>query len=209
MTATPPGRPQSEKLNRSILAAAIEVLAEVGFDALSVAEVARRAGSTPPAIYRRFPGKTELVIAALREELSFIEFDVPDLGNLRAELLVWTRSVAQALTSERLRIMAALFLASRQEPTPAESLSADLHSIAVPAWRAILGRARDRGEIEHLPHAYEMIGQVAPAFVVNATLMLQPHDEAVLQQLVDSILIPALRASPEPISQNSRRADHD
>jgi hypothetical protein len=54
-----------------------------------------------------------------------------------------------------------------------------------------------------------MIGQVAPAFVVNATLMLQPHDEAVLQQLVDSILIPALRASPEPISQNSRRADHD
>jgi AcrR family transcriptional regulator len=209
MTAPAPGRPQSEKLNRSIRAAAIEVLAEVGFDALSVAEVARRAGSTPPAIYRRFPGKTELVIAALREELSLIEFDVPDLGSLRAELLAWTRSVSQALTPERLRIMAALFLASRQDPIPAESLSAHLHSIAVPAWRTILCRARVRDEIAQLPDAYEMIGFVAPSFVVNATLMLRPHDGAVLQQLVDSILIPALRASPESNSPDSRRNDHE
>ncbi|MBB5730701.1 AcrR family transcriptional regulator [Sphingomonas prati] len=191
------------------MAAAVEVLAEVGFDALSVAEVARRAGSTPPAIYRRFPGKTELVTAALREELSLIGFDVPDLGSLRAELLMWTRSVAQALTPERLRIIAALFLASRQDPIPTESLGAHLQSVAVPAWRMVLDRARDRGEIGSLPAAYELIGQVAPAVIVNAALMLRPQDEATLVSLVDAILMPALRASPEPISTASRWNDHD
>jgi len=209
MTASPSGRPQSEKLNRSILAATIEVLAEVGFDALSVAEVARRACSTPPAIYRRFPGKTELVIAALREELSLIEFEVPDLMNMRAELLAWTQLITQALTQERLRIMAALFLASRQDPAPAEILSAHVHAAAETAWSAILGRARDRGEIEHVPEAYVLIGQVVPAYIVNAALMPQPNTEVVRQQLVDVIVIPALRARPEQPPQFHKRTRHE
>lgn len=207
-SATPAslGRPQSTELDRAILTATIEVLAEVGFDALSVAEVARRARSTTPAIYRRFTGKVELVIGALQHELARIEFDIPDQGSLRADLVAWVQLTAHALTPARQRIIAALFLASREHPGPAKSLIAAVQRAAMVAWQAILDRARDRGELVVSDESHNLISRVAPSFIMNNAMMLQPHgDRATLEQLADTILIPALRAAQEPLLRICRK----
>lgn len=198
----PSGRPQSPELDRAILAATIEVLAEVGFDALSIAEVARRARSTTPAIYRRFPGKIELVIDALQHELALVEFEVSDQGSLRADLVALAQLIAQSLTPARLRIIAALFLASRDHPAPANSLIVTVQRAAMAAWRAILDRAHDRGELVASDEPHELISEVTPAFIINSAMMLQSHgDRATLEQLVDTILIPALWATRGPTSR--------
>lgn len=202
LEAVSSGRPLSAELDHAILTATIEVLAEVGFEALSIAEVARRAKSTTPAIYRRFPGKVELVIKALQHDLAHIEFEVVDQGSLRADLVACAQLIAQSATPLRLRILAALFLAYREHPDPATSFIGAILRTSTLAWRDILARAQLRGELVALTEAHDLIGRVAPAFIINNAILLQPHeDRAALEQLVDTILIPALRATQKRASR--------
>jgi AcrR family transcriptional regulator len=59
------GRPRSEQADRAIIAAALDVFAESGPDGLCIEEVAARAGVGKATIYRRWPGKEDLLLAAL------------------------------------------------------------------------------------------------------------------------------------------------
>ena len=98
MEATPigVGRPRDHALDESILRAARELLAEVGFDALSMLSVAQRAGTTRPAIYRRYPDKATLAIAAIA---SLADAIAPagtgdHLADLTAELRTFRSGIA-------------------------------------------------------------------------------------------------------------------
>jgi AcrR family transcriptional regulator len=59
------GRPRSEEAEQAMLAAAIELLAEHGYGGLTVEAVAVRAGVAKTTVYRRWPGKEELLVDAL------------------------------------------------------------------------------------------------------------------------------------------------
>ena len=59
------GRPRDESLDEAIIASAVELLTEVGYEALTFSDVAARAGTTRPALYRRHSSKADLVIAAI------------------------------------------------------------------------------------------------------------------------------------------------
>ncbi len=61
----PLGRPRDPDLDRAILDATIALLAQQGFARMSIERVALRAGVGKPTIYRRWPSKVDLVIAAL------------------------------------------------------------------------------------------------------------------------------------------------
>lgn len=60
-----PGRPRSELAERAIIDAALSVFAESGPDGLCIEEVAARAGVGKATIYRRWPGKEDLLLDAL------------------------------------------------------------------------------------------------------------------------------------------------
>lgn len=68
-TTTHSGRPRDHSLDRAVLDAAAELLSESGYRSLTMAAVATRAGTTKTAIYRRWAGKTALVIDVLAERL--------------------------------------------------------------------------------------------------------------------------------------------
>ncbi|MBF9129371.1 TetR/AcrR family transcriptional regulator [Plantactinospora sp. S1510] len=72
------GRPRDPQIDRAVLDATLAVLDEVGYVHLAFEEVARRAGTTKPAIYRRWPGRPRLVLAALAVRLGAAR--TPDTG---------------------------------------------------------------------------------------------------------------------------------
>jgi AcrR family transcriptional regulator len=59
-----PGRPRSEKAEQAIIDAAIEAVGEVGIEGVRCEDVAARAGVGKATLYRRWPGKEDLLIAA-------------------------------------------------------------------------------------------------------------------------------------------------
>ena len=63
-TETLLGRPLDETVTKSILQSTIALLQEIGFDDISIALVAKRAGCGRGAVYRRWKGKTELIVDA-------------------------------------------------------------------------------------------------------------------------------------------------
>ena len=92
------GRPRSAEADRAILAATVDLLAERGLAAMSIEEVAARAGVGKTTIYRRWPSKGLLALDAF--VISFrAEQPLPDTGSLRGDLLsalhAWVRAVTQ------------------------------------------------------------------------------------------------------------------
>ncbi|MFG1707278.1 TetR/AcrR family transcriptional regulator [Nonomuraea sp. M3C6] len=79
-TPRPPGRPRSQEADTAILTAALDLLIELGAAQTSIEQVARRAGVTRATVYRRFAGKTELLVRAL--ELANHDHD-PDFTGWR------------------------------------------------------------------------------------------------------------------------------
>src|SRR5438067_8052092 len=88
-----PGRPRSARAHRAILAAALALLAEEGFEAMSMEGVAARAGVGKSTIYRRWASKEALLI----EAVSSIHAEAPivDTGNIRDDLLALARAGLQ------------------------------------------------------------------------------------------------------------------
>lgn len=59
------GRPRNERVDDAVTAAALELIADVGVDAFSVAEVCARTGIARTTVYRRYPTRDDLIQAAL------------------------------------------------------------------------------------------------------------------------------------------------
>jgi len=86
-TTTQSGRPLDEELSGSILDAALRVLGREGYGGFSMAAVAQEAGVHRPAIYRRWPNKADLAVAAI-ERLRPAPVDRAS-GDVRADLVAY------------------------------------------------------------------------------------------------------------------------
>jgi AcrR family transcriptional regulator len=72
------GRPRNPEIDAAVLSATLAALDEYGYGRLTIEEIARRAGATKPAIYRRWPSRQRLVLAALDQRLGAAR--APDTG---------------------------------------------------------------------------------------------------------------------------------
>lgn len=97
-----PGRPRDERADRAIVQATLEMLVDEGYHALSVEAVAARAGCGKTTIYRRWPGKRELVsdaLASLNADLPELPPPGPARGRVRALLMDIRRKQPRSLSA--------------------------------------------------------------------------------------------------------------
>jgi AcrR family transcriptional regulator len=86
------GRPRDPETDQRITRAAAELLLQRGFDRTTVDDVAARAGVGKATVYRRWPSKEDLAVAAM-ESLYSTEMPEPDTGSIRTDLAEGYRSV--------------------------------------------------------------------------------------------------------------------
>ncbi|HSV38972.1 MAG TPA: TetR/AcrR family transcriptional regulator [Nocardioidaceae bacterium] len=79
------GRPRDPKADTRIRAAAAQLMVERGFDRMTVDDVAERAGVGKATVYRRWPSKSDLAVAAISEVLT-TEFPESDTGSIVTDL---------------------------------------------------------------------------------------------------------------------------
>ena len=98
VTSTEPTHRRGQVVDEKILAAAIEVIENSGTLAIKVDDVAEVAGVNKTTIYRRYPERGELVLAAIRA-VANAEVPIPDTGSLRGDLTALAEAVASVVTS--------------------------------------------------------------------------------------------------------------
>lgn len=128
-----PSEPLGDVLGERLLAAAIEVFAERGYDRAGVAEIARRAGVTTGAIYSRYAGKAELLAAALEvhatDDLDALFADHQFRGRAEDVLVIAGRHLVDPPTDDSGRgttLLAEAFVAARRDPAVAALLRRDV-----------------------------------------------------------------------------------
>jgi AcrR family transcriptional regulator len=88
------GRPRNPETDQRITAAAAELMLHRGFDKMTVDDVAAKAGVGKATVYRRWPSKEDLAVAAMAE-IYATEIPNPDTGSIRTDL---KESLTMALT---------------------------------------------------------------------------------------------------------------
>jgi AcrR family transcriptional regulator len=148
--ATGTGRLLDASRDAAILAAALEGLAERGYDRLSMDDIAHRAHAGKGALYRRWPSKAALVLAAVvswREQMA--PLDLPDTGSLAGDLEALIAAVPDfdAATRRLMDVFVGLVTASSRHPELQTALSDSVLERPRRVLRDVLDRAVVRGEI--------------------------------------------------------------
>jgi AcrR family transcriptional regulator len=180
-------RRRGAALEEALLDAAWDELCEVGYASFTVDGVARRAGTSRPVLYRRWPNRAQLVLAAIRAHVpSLPPEDFPDTGQLRGDLLAELTLMRDRYYRIGPEIMNGL--ASELAQLPADVLDALL-----PITAAIVARAADRGEIGMHPVPAHVLA--VPQALLRHELGLLHHrpTDAELARIVDDVTIPAIQ----------------
>jgi AcrR family transcriptional regulator len=176
---------------RAILDATIDLLGEVGYANLTMDAVAARAHASKNTIYRRWPGKPELVGAALDAHDAAEVAAVPDTGTMRGDLLAALRAACARVDQRYAVMMTSLLHAMRVDPRLADVLRSHVADDGLSPFPVIVGRAVARGELGD-GTAADLAHQAAEGLVLRRMLLDQPLDEEFLATVVDDLLIPLL-----------------
>ncbi|MBE8966822.1 TetR/AcrR family transcriptional regulator [Nostocales cyanobacterium LEGE 12452] len=140
------GRPRSIHADQAILQATLDLLAEVGYESMSIEAIASRAGVGKTTIYRRYTSKEELVadaIESLRDDLA-----IPDTDSFWGDMDILIKNAAKKIDSPLGRQTLALIISTASSnPQFAEVYWTKYTKLRREAFSKILERAKSRGEI--------------------------------------------------------------
>ncbi|GAA2448322.1 TetR/AcrR family transcriptional regulator [Actinomadura vinacea] len=191
-----PGAGQARRrgaaLEEAILHAAVDELTESGYAGLTMDKVAARAGTNKNAIYRRWPNRLALGVAAYRQLGTTVP--LPDTGSLRSDVLELLRQANRHWSSPLGAILRELFAAAGGASELLAQLQDQSGDSAAAPWLTILGRAVARGEAA--PEAlHPRVATVAIVLLRNEFVVrgVPTAPDDVLVEIVDEVYLPLLR----------------
>jgi AcrR family transcriptional regulator len=187
------GRKRDHTRDPEILDAALDVLAETGYDGMTIDMVAARAKAGKATLYRRWASKSELVLDAVAcMKVSDLDLtSPPDTGTLRGDLVALVKSPTIRESERKLKVMAGIVSMIARDPELAAAAEEALVEPRARANRIIFQRAIDRGEIPG-DVDIEKLCLIGPAMVAYRTLMLRkPIDREFMIGNIDRIILPA------------------
>ena len=180
---------------REILEAALETLADVGYDRLNFDAVASAAKASKATLYRRWPGKVDLVIDALQLMIGVEADRYPDTGSLRGDLIA--QACAKGGIGEDLpvQVFAALLGSLHRDPELREAIMTRLMAPKMAVTLKTFRAAQLRGEIGNGADL-EMLARLLPAICIHEAMLTgtNPSQERLIS-LVDSVVLPACAAT--------------
>jgi AcrR family transcriptional regulator len=181
----------------AILRTTLELLAESGYDQLTIDAVAARARCSKATIYRRWPDKAALVITAIRRHAGQPAAVAPDTGGLRSDLLTALQVMRSSLAGQDAALTLGLLSAMHRDPELAAAVKEQVLQAKREVFVAVIARAAARGDAVATADA-PLLAEISSAVLFSRLLVTgEPLDDAFTQHLVDAVLLPALgRPSP-------------
>ncbi len=186
-----PGRKLDRSRDAQLLECALDVLAESGYEGMTIDAVAARAGAARATVYRRWPTKAELVFEAVVNAAIPVPENIPDTGSLAGDFAALTSDEARAANARMMQVVAGLLptLADNAELTRA--VNDGLTKPRITVMRIMLERAERRGEIP-AGRNLDILANVVPAMIAWRSIMLrEPADADFVRQVLEDVLLPA------------------
>ncbi|MFG2138557.1 TetR/AcrR family transcriptional regulator [Streptomyces sp. NPDC048650] len=189
-------RRRGEELENAILTATLEELTEGGYTTLTMERVATRARTSKAALYRRWPGRAELVMDACKLR-GITDVELPDTGALRTDVIALLRQISAKMASPLGGILRGLLTEMTRDPDFARLIRERVHTVGPTTLHVILERAIERGEVEPwIPDSRR--ATVATDMLRNHFLLFgAPVDDTIITDIVDDVYLP-LVLSPAP-----------
>ena len=180
---------------REILEAALETLVEHGYDRFSFDLVAAAAKASKATLYRRWPGKVDLVVDALQLMMGVEADRFPDTGSLRGDLVAQACAKGGLGEDRPIQVFSQLVTAMHRDPELGEAVLTRLIGPKLAGTRRIFEAAQQRGEVGEGADI-DLLSRLLPAISIHEAMLTGSHPSRErLTFLVDSVVLPACAAT--------------
>jgi AcrR family transcriptional regulator len=173
-----------------LLAVTLQLLQQNGYDRLTLEAVATTAQASKATMYRRWPTKAELVLAAFIEGVRQVAVP-PDTGTLRGDLLHHGESILDQCGQHAGTLRAVLVEVSNN-PALSDAMQTQFIDKRRALMQFILQQAIDRGEIDGAAVDDELWDLLPGYLTFRSVLPNIPPTRRTVQALVDDVLLPSL-----------------
>lgn len=174
--------------------AVLDLLREVGYDALTMDAVAARTRSSKATLYRQWGGKADLVARAVRHSKpGGVGLGDIDTGSLRGDLHALTARSDDCEMEQSSALMRGLAMAVHGNPDLLKAFREHLIEPEMAEFRRVVQRAIDRGEVRADNPAIEfMMHMMIGGFAARTMIDEKPPTQAFLLSYIDAVVLPAL-----------------
>ena len=174
-----------------MLAVTLQLLAQRGYERLTVDEVAATARASKATMYRRWPTKADLVFAAVIEGISQ-EVVAPETGTLRGDLLTIGDTVCKQARAHAATMRAVLGESSRDAALK-DAMQQQFFGQRKKVIHQVLAQAVERGEIS-AGAVNDDLWDLLPGYLVyRAVIQDRPATARTVIALVDDVILPSLQ----------------
>ena len=173
-----------------LLAVTLGLLQEHGYEGLTVDEVAATAHASKATVYRRWPTKAELVLAAFIEGVRQ-DAEPPDTGSLRDDLITIGDAVC-AQTREHAATMRAVLGEVSRNPALHEAMQRQLIDQRRAVMRTVVKQAVERGEIDADAVNSDLWDLLPGYLIFRGVIQDRPATRRTVRAVVDDIIMPSL-----------------
>lgn len=193
---------------QEIFDATLQVLAESGYDRLTMDAVAVRAKASKATLYRRWTNKVSLVIEALQHEKG--PHVVPDTGSLREDLQAAFCGTGGLTDEQTVAQLASVLTAISRDAEFAEAFRRDVIGPKIAVSRQLWERARERGELRDDVDLDLLEPALAGIVLHRLFIMGQVPDRDTITRVIDQIILPAATRGPASrIDSHPESAEED
>jgi AcrR family transcriptional regulator len=186
------GRRRGDALEGAILDAAWEELLDHGYAGFTMEGVAQRAGTSRPVLARRWRSRPDLAVAAIGHFNKSNPIEVPDLGNVRAELIL----LFQKFSDRGTRTMTKVLFTMNDYFIETNSSIADLRDRVVgeSKYQEVLKRGVARGELDESKMTPRIASLPLDLLRHEVIMTHKPVSNALIVEVLDTIFLPLVAA---------------
>lgn len=187
-SSTPDPTRRSERSRQAILAAAIALISEHGYDRVSIEAIAKRAGVGKQTIYRWWPSKGAVALEALDDSLATV-VDFQDTGDIIEDLRHHMQGVTRLIGSTEIGpVIQGIIAAAQSDPALSQAhLERVIHPANV-AWLDRIARAQASGEMRSDADPQAIIDMLFGAMYFRLLLHTRPSEPEQIDAALDVAL---------------------
>jgi len=181
------GRPRSAEADEAILRAALELCARGGFEGATVEAVAARAGVGKATVYRRYPNRVGLAVAAATHVCSGLVDDV-DTGSVREDLRLIAHGLVRMINVELTRVILAEIASTAARNAEVREAQQQFVATRRAVTARAIARGIARGELRPDTDRDVLSDFVAAGLLHRGVTLGEPVDDRYADRLVDAAM---------------------